>query len=93
MKKLKAIGLTGILAVVCMELLSGCDDCRHPREATNLALCRQSVVDKFGGYVSEIPGQKYRYIARDTNGAVWYVETLNTDDAKVSAQTQLLPSK
>lgn len=51
--------------------------------------CRQSVAKKYGAEVQVIPGEQFKFIARDTNGAIWFVETMNTGNAEISSEVLL----
>ncbi len=69
----KKLTITAAL-ISCMAGLSGCDG-----GGWNHALCRQAVVDEVKTTdVQLVPGQDWRWIARASNGDVWYVETMGS---------------
>ncbi len=50
---------------------------------------RQAVVSKYGPEVQSLPEFSYIFIARKTNGEVWYVSCLNSNDNNISEETLL----
>jgi hypothetical protein len=70
-------------------LLFGCN-----MNAFSVTACRQAVVDDVGtSDVFAIPGKSYTFVARDKNGAVWIVETLSGDGAKVTSKTMMFAAR
>lgn len=72
------------LIVAAAATVSGCG------EAFNPTACRQNVVEEMGtADVVQVRNRDFHFIVRKKDGSVWYVETLNGRDAKVSAKTML----
>lgn len=89
MKKYINIKMATALAVASIGLFcAGCD-----YGCMNGAKNRQAVVTKYSTEVWNLPGQKYKFIARKPDGSVWYVETMGGSENPVSDETQLFPAK
>lgn len=85
LQKLMKRGTATAVAVACSAwLCAGCDS-----GSFNSAKNRQAVVQKYSTEVWNLPGEKYRFIARKPDGSVWYVETLSTSQNLISAETEL----
>lgn len=77
MKNIKTILAVTMLAI-CLGL-SGCD-------ALDRTRCQENVSNAFpDSEVVQTPNG-YRFIVRDKNGNIWYVETMNMFDANVSGK-------
>lgn len=82
MKKLFLIGLC------CLPLiLTGC---HQASVATSLNYIQQAFPNS---EVATIPGDKYEFIVRDTNNAIYYVACLSGDNDNITDSVKILPAK
>ena len=69
MKKLTvSIAVLFATYAICGVVLSGCGDISQTE-------ARQAIVNRFGSEVVEVPDRTDIYVVRDTNGAIWLVNT------------------
>lgn len=82
-----------IFGIVCLcLLLAGCT--QEWRDARNGMKCMQSVMEDIGtDDVKTICDSKYRFIARDTAGNIWYYETLSDHSPEVTAKVKIFSYK
>lgn len=74
------------LFVVLSFLITGC--------GISPITARQTVVETYPeADIINIPGQSYKFIVRDTNGSIWWVETMNSLNDKISNKTKLFSGK
>lgn len=78
-----------IIAAIALPALSGCGG-----DATNEAMCRHSVAEEMKATeVQNAPNHKYKYIVRMPDGSIWWAETMDGYESKVTAKTLLFPAK
>jgi hypothetical protein len=78
-----------LIVIAVITLLTGC------RQGDPIA-ARNAVMKEYpDGDIADLPGYgtNYKYIVRDTNGAVWYVDCLNYKDDNISGKTMIFPAK
>ena len=72
----------------CLVMGVGVVGCSDP--AFNSAACRQAVVDEFKtADVQNLEGAKFKFVVRDPDNNIWYVETMSSQSTKVTAKTML----
>jgi len=60
----------------------------------NPVACQSEVAKEFPeGEIQGIPGCNYKFLVRDTNSSIWYVENLNLNDSKISGKVLLFKGK
>ena len=85
MKNNRLIKTGVILAIACAALFGG--GCG---KALDQAACLESVMKAFpGAEVGMIPNEKYRFVVRDADGAIWYVKTMNLTNPYVSQKSKI----
>lgn len=72
------------LLVPCILLLSGCF------EGFNEYECLKSVKKEFpGADVRPIPNMTFKFIVKTATNEIYYVETMNSDDTKITKEVRM----
>lgn len=75
-----------VIAATTLGTLIGCGGMSAVR-------CQQTVVEELKGWeVVKCPSHNYMFVARDPEGNIWWVETMNTQDTKITAKVLILPA-
>jgi ABC-type glycerol-3-phosphate transport system substrate-binding protein len=73
-----------IMAVLLAAALAGCSGYDHLG-------CRNSVV-KDVGTQDVVEVSSWHFVAKDTQGNIWYYETMNVSNTKITSKTPLFKS-